>query len=259
MITLQDYIGKIYKDITNAKVQSDIETLAIAQEYVNNPMLKHFSVPNIKIKDLELTIPLAIDTTQVGFHPYKQEDVQTAFVEAFETSYLSFFPENEADLASINTQVSSIASDQSVSSVSKLSTELVPFEVAADDDATRTNKTIGNMVVLGDSSEVTLEQQYSSNLKAISATFGTATYELIEQEIEAEVFQNKLTEELESRLAQPPIEIQKLPVIVETQRLQTLSDTRNMMCIKVNITDDAMEWSTDVDDEGNATQILTYE
>ena len=52
MITLKDYIGKIYKDVTNAKVQSDIETLAIAQEYVQNPMLKHFSVPNIRVKNI---------------------------------------------------------------------------------------------------------------------------------------------------------------------------------------------------------------
>ena len=119
MITLKDYIGKIYKDVTNAKVQSDIETLAIAQEYVQNPMLKHFSVPNIRVKNMELTIPVEVDTTQPTSRPYTEREVQTAFVNAFNASYLHFFPGKQDSLDALQGDVIQTASASAASSTSE--------------------------------------------------------------------------------------------------------------------------------------------
>ena len=105
MITLKDYIGKIYKEITNAKVQSDIETLAIAEEYVNNPMLKHFSVPNIRIKNVELNIPVAVDSTQATSRDYTEREIKEVYEQAFEKVYLSFYPFKTTFVESVKPQL----------------------------------------------------------------------------------------------------------------------------------------------------------
>ena len=131
MITLKDYIGKIYKDVTNAKVQLDIETLAIAQEYVQNPMLKHFSVPNIRVKNMELTIPVAVDATQPTSRPYTEREVQTAFVNAFNASYLHFFPGKQDSLDALQGDVIQTASASAASSTSELRTANTQSEEAA--------------------------------------------------------------------------------------------------------------------------------
>ncbi|MCX7877774.1 MAG: hypothetical protein N2510_03935, partial [Ignavibacteria bacterium] len=41
---------------------SDLQTLKIAEEYAKHPLLKNFSIPRMKIEDVEMTIPLAIDS-----------------------------------------------------------------------------------------------------------------------------------------------------------------------------------------------------
>ena len=76
--------------------------------------------------------------------------------------------------------------------------------------------------------------------------------------VEEHVYQSALVQEIEANLQPKSPEIEELPVIVETQRLKEIDDPASLICIKVNITDDAMEWTTDVDDNGNTVQVLDY-
>ena len=65
--------------------------------------------------------------------------------------------------------------------------------------------------------------------------------------------------EIESNLQPIAPEIDTLPVIFETQRLKEINDPGSLINIKVNIMDDAMEWTTDIDADGNEVQVLNYE
>jgi hypothetical protein len=60
MITLSEYLGFIFKEISIARKMADDNALAIAKQYAKDDLLKYFSAPRFKIPSLELKIPVAI-------------------------------------------------------------------------------------------------------------------------------------------------------------------------------------------------------
>ena len=59
-ITLSDYVGFIFSEITRARVIADNASREIALKYAEDEVLKNFSVPRFKIPEMELTIPVVI-------------------------------------------------------------------------------------------------------------------------------------------------------------------------------------------------------
>jgi hypothetical protein len=59
-ITMSDYVGFIFSEITRARNLADRESIRIAEMYAQNDVLKHFSVPRFKIPEMNLTIPVII-------------------------------------------------------------------------------------------------------------------------------------------------------------------------------------------------------
>ncbi|TXH73731.1 MAG: hypothetical protein E6Q88_05040 [Lysobacteraceae bacterium] len=60
MPTLNEYLGGLFNSISNARVMSDIQTVQIAEQYAKHELLRHFPVPRMRIGDIELTVPVAI-------------------------------------------------------------------------------------------------------------------------------------------------------------------------------------------------------
>ncbi|MES2669288.1 MAG: hypothetical protein V4673_02550 [Pseudomonadota bacterium] len=69
MPTLNEYLGGIFSSITDARVMADVQTVQVAEQYAKHDLLKHFSVPRMRISDIELTIPVAIEglTERTGY------------------------------------------------------------------------------------------------------------------------------------------------------------------------------------------------
>ena len=273
MITLKDYIGKIYKEVNNAKVQSDIETLAIAQEYVQNPMLKHFSVPNIRIRDMELTIPVAVDATQTVTREYTQREIQNVYEAAFFKVNTDLFPNQTEDqvayLESIKPELTAKAIAYAEESVVILSSATAADSIeAAPQVDTQTNVETAFRTT-EEATPIDSTQEYASQSTPTNYTvavnkeaikFAEVSYSFVGSAyVEEAVFQDAMVAEIEKNLQPKSPEIKDLPVIVETQKLQEINDPSNLIKIKVNITDNAMEWTTDVDEDGNAVQVLNYE
>ncbi len=61
MPTLNEYLGGLFSSITDARVMADVQTVQVAEQYAKHDLLKHFSVPRMRISDIELTIPVAIE------------------------------------------------------------------------------------------------------------------------------------------------------------------------------------------------------
>lgn len=61
MITLNDYIGSLVSSVADARAQADMQTVRIAEAYAAHPLLKHFSVPRMRIGDVELSVPIGIE------------------------------------------------------------------------------------------------------------------------------------------------------------------------------------------------------
>lgn len=61
MPTLNEYLGGIFGSITDARVMADVQTVQVAEQYAKHDLLRHFAVPRMRISDIELTIPVAIE------------------------------------------------------------------------------------------------------------------------------------------------------------------------------------------------------
>ncbi|WP_341839611.1 hypothetical protein [Chitinophaga caseinilytica] len=63
-ITLADYVGFIFSEITRARDHADRVAKDMAIAYSKDDVLKHFSVPRFKIPEMELTIPVLISSAK---------------------------------------------------------------------------------------------------------------------------------------------------------------------------------------------------
>lgn len=265
MILLKDYIGKIYKEITNAKVQSDIETLVIANEYANNPMLKHFSVPNIRIKNMELTIPVAVDATQTTTRDYTEREIKDVYMNAFESTFLSFLPTKRDYLESIQLDLSGKAQYVAADAAPQLQQASVEDRQVALAQSEPTVESLTKTTI--DSQETIQRESYATAVGTsyevastrVAVNFVETSYGYVDGQIPRQEFELAITERIKAALVPKSPAIEELPVIVETQKLKLINDPMSMINIKVNITDDAMEWTTDVDDNGETRQVLNYE
>lgn len=61
MPTLNEYLGGIFHSIATARVMADMQTVEVAEQYARHDLLRHFAVPRMRIGDVQLTIPVAID------------------------------------------------------------------------------------------------------------------------------------------------------------------------------------------------------
>jgi hypothetical protein len=59
-ITMADYTGYIFLEMIKARKMADAYSRQVAQEYAQDPILKHFSVPRFKIPKMAVTIPVLV-------------------------------------------------------------------------------------------------------------------------------------------------------------------------------------------------------
>ena len=64
MPALSDYVGAILAEITNARVQSDLESARVAQLYASHPLLQHFAIPRMRLPNVSLDLPVAVDKVE---------------------------------------------------------------------------------------------------------------------------------------------------------------------------------------------------
>ena len=61
MPALGDYLGLLLAEITNARLQADLESARIAQLYASHPLLQHMPVPRFRLPNVTLDLPVAVE------------------------------------------------------------------------------------------------------------------------------------------------------------------------------------------------------
>lgn len=61
---LNDYIGNLVASVQHARVNADLQAVRVAEDYAKHSLLAHFPVPRMRLKDVEMTIPVAINPGQ---------------------------------------------------------------------------------------------------------------------------------------------------------------------------------------------------
>lgn len=62
MPILKDYISALVTSMTEARVNADTFSTNVARLYLENDMLRHFPVPRMRIGDVEMDVPVAVNS-----------------------------------------------------------------------------------------------------------------------------------------------------------------------------------------------------
>jgi hypothetical protein len=76
MITLRDFVGAMLGEVSRARVTSDGASARIANQYLNDDLLRAFPVPRMTIKDIKFELSFAVAPVQTGELSLGDEEVQ---------------------------------------------------------------------------------------------------------------------------------------------------------------------------------------
>lgn len=218
MIKLNDYLGSIVASFTNAKIMSDLQTVKLAEEYAKHDYLKHFSIPRMRIDDVEMTIPIALD----------------------EIENISKPPVIGFDSLKINTLVYSFLLEKlGVLKITKEPAKLLQTETAKQVGLLEKQIKLANShdPVSGFSKEIVvfylrIIEKYALVNKEVVAKMNI---DLISKDLNAVVTKEiTIYKEVEA--------LANLNIVVEANKLRELK-SENLIFIKLKISENGMEWS----------------
>jgi len=246
MAKLSDFLGGLASSICDARVNSDIQSLRIAEEYAKNDLLKHFSVPRMRIDRVELNIPVAVDNliekTQNIYQPINKSGFSTK------------------------------ANQQVINSlpVDRLSIEVSKNLNAAIDENLKTaiEDSINKL-----EAKIRVDQKDDA-IKDFSSTIASKTADLVEifyrenkikiATRELSTLKDKVFKDLQAALKDEIVFKQEVKivdsvdVIVESHKLRDINP-QNVIMIKMTISEQGMEWVNMEDRNGKIVNKLIPE
>jgi hypothetical protein len=239
MAKLSDFLGSVVSSISDARVNSDVQSLRIAEEYAKNDLLKHFSVPRMRIDKVELHIPVAVDSLSTKTQrSYQSIDSSSFSIKAYQQILKSL---------AVPT-ISSEASKQLIATI-------------ADQTSILESKIKANQI------ENSLEEFAKGvTLKTIKLVEGIYKENNKKRATKTELakLQINTEKELQSALAEEFVlqrEIEALDsvqFIVEAHKLREIKP-ENVITIKVTISEQGMEWVNMEDKDGKVVNKLMPE
>jgi hypothetical protein len=246
MAKLSDFLGGLASSISDARVNSDVQSLRIAQEYLKDDLFKNLSVPRMRIDKVELNIPVAVD----GLNEKTQKIYQ-----------------------SINKSVFSTKANQQI--VKSLTVDIHSIEVVKNLKAAIDKNLKSTIDYAINKLEIKIrEGQKDEGLKEFSADLASKTvdfvkffYEENKIKIKAKelnkhkdnifkdlqtVFKDEIVFKQEVKM------LDSVEVIVESNKLKDINP-QNIIMIKMTIIEQGMEWINMEDKEGNIISKLMPE
>ncbi len=234
MPKLNDYIGSLVSSITDARVMSDIQTVKVAEEYAKHNLLKHFSIPRMRIDDIEMTIPIALDELKEKTET-EYEPIDNIKFNAIVYNELV----NNLGLTKLPNEVS-----QTLRSKIAKQTQVLEQEIRIAKNLTPLKYYCKDLILL----ILHIESQL---LKLKADVKRKVDIDAMPQYLEKILAQEiKLQSEKKS--------IEDLNVIVEAHKLRE-QKPENIIYIKLKISEDGMEWNRTENNEGEIESKLLPE
>lgn len=244
MPTLKDYLGSLVKDLNHARVIADIESASIAEMYAEHHLLKHFSIPRMKILETELTIPISIDDLENSIEKDYQPIKNTEF-------YAQAYSEikNVFQVSSFSREVSS-----SLKKVIFSEIDTLEKEVKSSGDIQTSLSAFCDKVSDISLSTIKKDKRGAALFTKARETSGADSDQI--KEILAVNLAKYLRPKIRSREISGKIE--NANVTVESDKLK---DKRpdSLLYIKMKISEESMEWQTIEDGNGNVVTKLMVE
>lgn len=235
MPTLNEYLGGLFSSITDARVMADVQTVQVAEQYAKHDLLKHFSVPRMRISDIELTIPVAIEglTERVGYQLDPIGNAEFKRVNARELARLVGY-----------TELPPIAAQKLMTALDGRIAALVE-QIKAEGDIQKPIMTFADRVV-ADLFEIGTEA------KLHEGKFPDGY-----RQDEITKFTSELGIGLVAGVVDKPV-LDQLTVIAESHRLRE-QRPEDVIRIRMKVSEDGMEWQTLQRDDGSIERKLLPE
>lgn len=244
MPTLKDYLGSLVKDLNHARVIADVESANIAQMYAEHNLLKHFSIPRMKIMDTELTIPISIDELENSIEKDYQPIINKDFYAQTYSEIKNVFKVSSFDRTTSTTLRKAIYSQ-----IDTLEKEIK----GSGDIKTSLNTFCKN--VSGVSVNAIKKDRRGAEIFSAS---------LRDNDIDSDQIKNILEINLEKYL-RPKIKSREITGKIENANVTVESDKlkdkrpESLVYIKMRIIEESMEWQTIEDADGNIVHKLMVE
>ncbi|SHH00265.1 hypothetical protein SAMN05444372_112177 [Flavobacterium micromati] len=246
MAKLSDFLGGLASSICAARVNSDVQSLRIAEEYAKNELLKHFSVPRMRIDRVELNIPVAVDNLVEKTQKIYQPINKSLFLKKTNQQIITSIP----------------LSRLSIEDADNLKKALIKNLKPAIENSI---KTMDASIIVNQNDEALKE--YSENIASKTLDFINNFYrknniKFADKEIS--ILKDKISAGLQAKLREELIfkqqikSIDSIDVIVESEKLRDIK-SENVLMIKMIISEQGMEWVTLEDINGNVINKLMPE
>lgn len=240
MTKLNEFIGSIVSSITDARMMSDIQTVKVAQEYANHHLLKHFSVPRMRIENVELTIPIALggveEKTKTSYEPIDHKKFNSiVYIEVLNNLGLSQLPNKV--LRNIQGEISK--QTQLLEKNIKVTYNLTPLLLFSHNVISYSIKLAEDNSLLAENNPLLDRNSRERDIDTIASNLET-----------------RLSQEIKTSMQNQVIE--GLDVIVEAQKLRE-NKPENIIYIKLKISEDGLEWDRTENSAGEVEERLLPE
>ena len=239
MVALGDYIGLLLSELTIGRAQADIESVRIAEIYSTNKILKNFAVPRLRLENVEITMPVAIDKVDpkeidASKTPLKISEVNKEVTQTLMTSLEKYkITLSEGNIAAIRKAI-----EQKSKSLEK-----------------NLGQTSGNHIYIIDTKNIA--DEYSSEIDL--------HLRRIKDEAQPEIKSvdlDKMAKDVKTGIRSKLIVMRpppaRIPVLIQTSQIKEIG-VQSVTMIKFQISEDAMEWTEYQTSEGESREQLVSE
>lgn len=250
-LDLGDFLGHLLSEITRARVQSDMESIRVAEVYASHPLLKHFPIPRVRLPDVELTLPVILSELPRIDMNDDEEDDQKKMAERSRVSD-PVIDETHLNLA-VNTALRSELPRLKLPPLlyktffNKLRLKLKTIAARQPrlSEATKLSREATDLVISFLSQETNPLNRGRVSSSAVRS---------LKQSLP-----NRILQELEKRPATTPMRA-GVKITPQTGRVKDVGNKEYLSHFKLKITEEALEWSlAQTENEDEPEEILIPE
>ncbi|WP_298393601.1 hypothetical protein [Flavobacterium sp.] len=238
MADLSEFLGSLVSSISESRVNSDLQSIRIAQQYAKDNLLQHFAVPRMRIENVELTIPIAIDE-------FETKNVNSTLE-----------PINNATFSSITYQqiLKSILVDKLPSDISKELKSKISDYIKLLEAQINVNQIENSLMNYSKSITEIVISKVAEIYRSQNKKINKDQVNLIKNDLEKNLQEN-LKNEIKTKSGSTS---NFANVIVESSKLREIKSD-NIIMVKMNISEQGMEWIKMENDNGEVISKLMPE
>lgn len=249
MPKLNEYLGGLVSEIASARKMADLQTVQIAKEYAQDDLLKHFSIPRMKVSSVDLTVPFAQAgaSAKMSFKEFMYDEIITV-------AKADYDPSDETNDKILKDYLYSLEPEYNKITASlKTGERNYPYAASAYGSDTRTQT-----LIVPDDHPLIKEGTFDHLTKQILSFCGNnfGWMKTTDESLFLKSIRNRMIIEYENQIKEPTT--QNSEIIVEASQLMKI-DPKYLIYAKMTITESGMEWSKYENLNGDIVETLIPE